>query len=69
VQSGHPQLANFQSLDFCATDDEAANRYESDRDCAQRYGAYSNCADCLRAYGQGANRNWTEASWYFLDFI
>jgi hypothetical protein len=45
VQPGYPQLTNFESLDFCAADDQPTNGYESNRDRAERNGAYCNCAD------------------------
>ena len=45
MQTSYSQLANFQSFDFRAADDQPANRYESDRDCAKRDGAYCNRTD------------------------
>ena len=69
MQTSYSQLANFQSLDFCVADDQSANRYESDRDCAQRDGAYCDCTNRLRAHGEGTKCNGTELSSYFPDFV
>ena len=69
VQTRYSKLANFQSLDFCAADDEPANRYKSDRDRAERNSADRNRANRLRTYGQRTKGNRAECSLYFLNFL
>src|SRR5260370_24601665 len=49
VQASDSQLADFETFDFCAADDQPANRYESAGDRAKRNPTDLNPADRLCA--------------------
>jgi hypothetical protein len=64
AQSVHNKVVDFKMLDFCSTNDEAANSDDAQRESSNRQRTERESSDALRSDRQCADAQWDEIIWF-----